>query len=150
MTSLAIQPGGQILASAGEDRVLRLWDTKTGKLIGAFLGEGYAVAWSPDGKVLAAVGANCLVLREAGTWRHLRTIPGGKSFGGLSTVAWSPQGSLIAWWQEVAALAIQVVRPDTGETVRTLPLAGSYTAGGFIVWSPDGEMIATRPCVCGI
>ena len=57
-------PSGKELISIGEDKVVRVWDTKTGKQIGAIhgqIGEGvhdklYAAALSRDGKTLAVAG----------------------------------------------------------------------------------------------
>jgi len=137
VTGLAVHPNGELLASAGDDCVLRLWNTKTGTHIRAFVGEGHAVAWSPDGEVLAAVGANCLVLRETGTWRHLRTIQKKESLGAISAVAWSPDGTLISWSQGAThSDVIQIVRAETGELLHKLPDCGA------ISWSADGETIA--------
>lgn len=69
VTSIAWSPDGKILASADdnidddEGRIIRLWDTETGKLIGTVQnpdgpggGSACAVAISPDGKILAAGG----------------------------------------------------------------------------------------------
>jgi len=56
--SVAWNPDGKGLASASlNDRVVRLWDTSTGKQIGALPGHYVdvdAVAWSPDGKTVAS------------------------------------------------------------------------------------------------
>ena len=57
-------PGGKELISVGEDKVIRVWDTQTGKQLGTIhgqIGEGphgqlYAAALSHDGKTLAVAG----------------------------------------------------------------------------------------------
>jgi WD40 repeat protein len=61
---LAFTPDGKQLASAGEDKVIRIWDWQAGKTIRTIRGqvgpgpEGkiYAMALSPDGRWLAAGG----------------------------------------------------------------------------------------------
>ncbi len=55
--SVAFSPNGAHLASASEDRTLRVWDTKTGKEIRSFKGHAdfaEAVGFSADGKVLVS------------------------------------------------------------------------------------------------
>ena len=53
---LAFAPGGKTLASGGSDRTVRLWDVQTGKelrILRGNKGQAWAVAFSPDGKLLA-------------------------------------------------------------------------------------------------
>src|SRR5262249_42588928 len=62
-------PGGKKMATGGEDAVVRLWDVETGKRQAAYgptagavrLGQVRAVAFSPDGRSLAAAGGNLIV-----------------------------------------------------------------------------------------
>jgi RNA polymerase sigma factor (sigma-70 family) len=61
-TDLAFSPDGSTLATAhtDRDRPVRLWDAATGKELRSLQGAGkfFAVAFSPDGKNLAAAGAH--------------------------------------------------------------------------------------------
>jgi WD40 repeat protein len=52
---MALSPDGSLLASAGDDQTLRLWDLKTGKAVLVLRNqhEVGTVAFSPDGKLLA-------------------------------------------------------------------------------------------------
>ena len=61
---IAFTPGGKQLVSAGEDKVIRVWDVASGKTVRTIRGESalgslgkiFAMALSPDGKWLAVGG----------------------------------------------------------------------------------------------
>ncbi len=58
-TTVAFSPDGKILATGGADRVVRLWDTGTGKLRSEYKGHlaaVAAVAFSPDGSRIVSAG----------------------------------------------------------------------------------------------
>ncbi len=59
VTAVAYSPDGKLIASVGQESIVRLWDTQSGQQRAAFLGhEGdlMHVAFSPDGRVLATAG----------------------------------------------------------------------------------------------
>jgi WD40 repeat protein len=96
--SLAFSPDGKILASGGDDQVIRVWDTATGKPIGKWAGHNSAVQhllFSPDGKVLVS---------SAGNNTRLWATETGKNFAKLEeplfmmdgTAAFTPDGKTLA------------------------------------------------------
>lgn len=59
ITSLAFSPTENLLASAGRDRKIILWDTETGDQSFTIYGHGAwvtALAFAPDGETLASAG----------------------------------------------------------------------------------------------
>lgn len=57
--AIALSPDGTRYATAGDDRIVRLWDTSTFRLAGELRGhsaEIYSVAYSSDGRLLASTG----------------------------------------------------------------------------------------------
>ena len=83
---IAFRPDGKVLASAGQDRTVRLWDVNTRQQIRTFGINVYPtsnITFSPDGKTLAsATGGNNtedvmnVYLWDADTGKRLRTLSG--------------------------------------------------------------------------
>jgi WD40 repeat protein len=95
VNSIAFSPDGGILASGGDDNQLKLWNPRTGKLLGTL--EGHlasvrCVAFSPDGRILASGGDdNQLKLWNPSTGKLLGI------FGDSgSRVAFSSDGRILA------------------------------------------------------
>jgi WD40 repeat protein len=87
VSAMAFGPDGQRLASVGTDRKLRLWDCQSGQQAwesANLPGSGQSVAYSPDGKLLAAGDADT-------RWISLLDARSGKLLGGLGThsVGWN-------------------------------------------------------------
>src|SRR5262249_61047666 len=61
---VAFSPDGERIASAGKDRKIKIWDSRTGKLLleipGAHDKPACSVVFHPDGRHLASAGADRL------------------------------------------------------------------------------------------
>ena len=138
---LAWSPDGKTLATASDDRAIRLWDVTTGTLRRTLTGHTGAVtsvAWSPTGTTLATGGADATVrLWNAANGRLIRTMTGHSV--GVEAVAWSPDGTQIA--SAGADLTVRLWAASTG--VSSLTLQGHTAAVTGVAWSPDGATLAT-------
>jgi WD40 repeat protein len=141
--ALCLSRDGKVLATAGWDQFLRLWDLATGRQLQDFGGKQKAgflhIALSPDGKFLAASSSDHAVR----VWE----TAGGKLVrehlepDGLGDLAMSPDGQLLAWscndGAGVSSIRVRDLR--TGKEVRRLGAYG-YPVGS-IAFAPDSRSL---------
>jgi WD40 repeat protein/serine/threonine protein kinase len=139
--SVAISPDGQLLASTGVDRTVKLWNLATGKLDCKLTGHtlpGRTLAFSPDGKILASAGHDFTIkLWDVAARKEQRTITGQTSV--VNCVAFSPDGRTLA--SAVNDGTARTWDTATGRQVRTFQMPGGRAwAAAF---SPDGKTLAS-------
>ncbi len=139
VNDVAFSPDSAWLASAGGDKVIRVWDVNTGKVIEELKGhtrEVTSVAFSPDGKLLASAANDGTVrLWRAAGGRLLRTQhhkPPDQG-GGVHCVAFSPDGQFLAsgggdlrLWRVSDGLLLHVFEEGANS----------------VSFSPDGSLLA--------
>lgn len=139
--SVAFSPNGQTLASASQDRTIRLWNSNNGNLKRTLTGHRDAVtsvAFSPDGRTLAsASGDQAIRLWNPNNGNLKRTLSGHTN--AVTSVAFSPDGRTLASasWDTT----IRLWNPNNGNLKRTLK--GHTDAVDSVVFSPDGRTLAS-------
>lgn len=154
VNDLCFAPDDRLLATAGEDGTVRLWDTESGEQAHSFVPHGgtpvTAVDFSADGERIATANAHGIVAVsgiessapdlvfdecpvEGGAVRALRFSPSGKAIFGVKRSGCEAQ-FVCVWDAETgdAAAAIEVPVTDA------------------IDFSADGALMATGGCGCEI
>ncbi|MCL5036635.1 MAG: WD40 repeat domain-containing protein [Chloroflexi bacterium] len=133
-------PDGKYIATTSEDGTIKIWDSRSGKLIKNMLGHKGLVnrtLFSPFGKTLASCG-------EDGTFRLWDPASGKETgrydFGkNIFSLNFSPDGKLIALGLEEGRLYIYVIGGNKFYPVKNAHEDDVKTA----VFSPDGRMLAS-------
>jgi WD40 repeat protein len=136
----AFAPDGRTLATGGADGTLRLWDLATRRQLRCWVAHGNypveAVAFAPEGNLLASVGYGLVRLWRADSGALVRALPG--SQGSSPFVAFSPDGR-------------RLVAPGDGSTFwvwetdgrRAHRVEGHQKPVRAAVWGPDGRTIVS-------
>lgn len=139
LSGLAYSPDGRSLATMGHEKVIRVWDPKTGRE--KFTVPGAYAVYSPDGTTLAVAsyGAGGSVgLLDVATGRA-RSVLEGSKFGPLTFLA----GGKVIVCFATHELELQLWDAATGRLRHALPLGQrSVLVRDVLVTSPDGKTIA--------
>lgn len=139
--SLSISKDGKLLASAGRDHVVRVWDAKTREQLMEFdrLDGLAGLVFSPDGRQLA-------VANYSGPSFVFDAIKGevvhklGEGIKDLNSVAYSPNGKLLAASSSDKNGTIHLWDSETGKEVRSWETLNDHLSLHF---SRDGKFITS-------
>ncbi|GGQ02186.1 nSTAND1 domain-containing NTPase [Streptosporangium pseudovulgare] len=139
-SDVAFAPDGKILATAGGDGVVRLWDVAARRQVGWFSTGDHrveSVRFNPDGTRIATVDQQGMLrIWDSSTKVQLRAFDTGD--WSIRRLAWSPDGITVATTGGAALLW------DTHKGHR----AGRLTSGGrtqvtFVAFDPAGKLAVT-------
>ena len=144
--ALAFSPDGATLISGSitdEDK-MKAWDVATGELMGVLKGHTGSILqllFSPDGSILASASFDYSI----GLWdvaarkvRYRLVRPGGR---GISSIAFSPDGSVLAATAGAEGL-IALWDVATRNNIADLPMVHAPVVN-YLTFSPDGEVLAS-------
>ncbi len=145
VTSVAVSPDGELLASGSRDRTLKLW-RKDGTLIKTVTGhQGWVnrVRFSPDGQTLATASEDKTVRLWKRDGTAIKTLSGHSdrttdavfSPDGKTLASTSADSTLRLWSLPTGQLKYQVTPADTDAAIAANQL-------NAIAFSPDGETLA--------
>lgn len=148
---VAFSPDGHRVAGVGQDNYLHVWDVSSGIEVFSMPahGEGVSgglfpgtldVAYSPDGMRLVTVGADGLgKVWNSETGQQVLTLEGHTD--SLHSVAYSPDGRLIATTSDERDTSVRVWDAQSGDGIFTL--TGHAIRVWGISFSPDSKYLLT-------
>lgn len=141
--TVVFSPDGRYLASSGNDSRLRLWEAHTGNHIFTLRGGGDAVAFSPDGKLIASEYGGDNIMSTIGLWDvhtgELRQVLK-RHYAPLTCLAFSPDGKTLV----SASRDAEIVLWDIRTLQRRLSITTQHTETVYsVAFSPDGETLVS-------
>jgi WD40 repeat protein len=141
VTALAIQPHGTLLAAAGDDHDVRVWDRDTGQLVWQLKGHSdwvRSLAFSPDGEVLVSGGNDRRVIFwGVTTGKKTSELP--MLTGAVTAVVFSHDGNRLAVTGFESPLVL--FNPHTGEHLSTWKCPCIDMRA--LAFSPDDRLLAS-------
>jgi RNA polymerase sigma factor (sigma-70 family) len=146
VSCVVYSPDGKLIATAGDEAIIRVWDAATGEHIRTLQGHKpvdfynnhmLRVAFSPDSKLLVSAGMDKAVrLWDVADGKEIRQL--GKHKSGVLCAVFAPDGKqvLTGGFEE----PIRLWDVATGSEVRRFPKRSDYAAR--IAFAPDGKTFA--------
>jgi WD40 repeat protein len=142
VTGIALSPNGETVVTSGDDGTLRLWNPENGAvdkiapdMVLRSLRTSVTVAFAPDGKRLAAGGADSITLWNVADGVETATLK--CQSGDLSQLAFSPDGIRLA----SAGKDWPILLWDLASQRVTAALNGHTGSVNSIAFSNDGKLM---------
>jgi WD40 repeat protein/serine/threonine protein kinase len=148
VSCLAISPDSSWIASAGVDPTVYVWDAKTGQVIQTISDFNQAVFWmafSPDGRCLAAIGggqgselAFTIRVWDSQTGQTVLLLRKPQE---IRSLAFSPDGRWLALGLDDGT--VKLVNARTGQEIGFEDKCHRESVWGGIAFRPDGRHLAS-------
>jgi WD40 repeat protein len=126
--TLTPTPEVQAITSENADQITQFYNFEVPSAV-------YALAWSPDGSLLAAgYGDGSIEIWDISAQETVFSLEGQPD--GISNLSWLPDGMLLASSSYESDGSIWVWDIESGQRIQTLP------GFGGVAWSPDGAYLA--------
>ena len=138
---VAFSPDGKLLATAGFDNLIKLWEWPSGKEVRTLTGHTgpvYCVAFHPNGNILASGSLDKTIrLWNIADGKLIREIKGHTDI--VDSIAFNKDGKLLA--SGSSDKSIRIWNPDDGKEVKNLGMQPGTVYN--VVFSPDGKWLAS-------
>ncbi|MCX6152954.1 MAG: T9SS type A sorting domain-containing protein [Candidatus Kapabacteria bacterium] len=143
LQSVDISPDNKIVATSGQDKVIRLWDSKTGNILTTLTGNKNicnSIMFSPDGQYLAAnqtLDSAKILIWKLSDFSLFRTLY--NSDDSSSVFSWSPDSKSIASGG-YSVITTTIFDISSGKITNSFPLNSKLTA---LAYSKSGNWIGS-------
>ena len=138
--SLTWSPDGRLIATGGDDELVKVWNAERGKLVRQLNGHSQkvnSVAWSIDGKWLASGSDDKSVMVWDTSCEKAQSLQG--YTGAVYVVAWNPEGYLASGGRD--GICIWMMESN-GKWEQILSI--SCNSIRRLSWSPSGQFLASN------
>lgn len=148
--SMAFSPNGERLAVTGLNGTLQLIDSTHGTIAKSwsdFDNSSGAVAWSPDGRLVAVSAVRydraAVLVRNVATGESLELATPAYS-AGTGDIGFFADGDRLAYCLRTDIRSVRVASISTGCELMSLAEQPAAWADGVLAISPDGKLLATN------
>jgi WD40 repeat protein len=143
--AMAVAPSGRLIAAIGftknGDRMIDIFDPMAMKLVRTLQGHRYvitSVAFSPDGKLLAAAHGDGTV--EVWDSENGKSMSSFSARIGIGPISFSPDGRMLATGNDNGSVSFW--DPTTGANLGDILAPTDLVNIGSVAFSPDGRLLA--------